>query len=261
MQKKTVIYFTGDAHLGASCHTSPMEVERRLVRWLYSIANTAKAVYFMGDMFDYWFEYRYVVPKGYVRFLGALAHLSDNGVELHMLAGNHDVWMRQYFEQELGVVVHHQPFEVSLLGRIFRLSHGDYEYRTNSFSQRFLYSLFRNKGLQKLFAAVHPDCTMGFALWWSYQNRKKHQRVESKAPSLTNASHQLLNPDVEWLYRCTEQYKQANPQIDTFVYGHRHLLVQQPLSLGGEMIVTGDWLIHNSYVSWDGTSLTLHSFE
>ena len=176
------IYFASDAHLGARFHKDPLAVEKRLVRWLDSIKDEAMAIYFLGDMFDYWYEYKYVVPKGFVRFLGKLAELSDNGVEIHIFIGNHDIWMFDYLPKEIGAIIHRDVLTVDLLGKRFFLGHGDeVDYRSKAF--RFLRTLFRNKFCQWLYAGIHPRWTFGFALGWSLSSRKsglkKHKTREA----------------------------------------------------------------------------------
>ena len=131
---RTKIYFASDAHLGARFHADPRAVEKKLVRWLDSIKQDASAVWFLGDMFDYWYEYKYVVPKGFTRFLGKLAELADNGVEIHIFIGNHDIWMFDYLPQEIGAIIHREPLTVDLLGKRFFLAHGDeVDYRSRAF--------------------------------------------------------------------------------------------------------------------------------
>lgn len=258
--ERNTVYFTGDAHLGSLYHSNPSRVEKKLVEWLRSIESSALAIYFMGDMFDYWFEYKYVIPKGYVRFLGQLARMADLGIELHMLAGNHDVWMRDYLTQEIGVQIHHTPIIVSLLGRTFRLSHGDREYRLQTMTQRVTYHIFRNRFLQMLYRGLHPGLTMGFALWLSHRNRKKHIHYDQQE-HYTNQEKRLIEPHKEWLYGVTKQLSQQYPEVETFIYGHRHLMIREPLPGGKEFLITGDWIRHNSYASWNGNTLTLSSFH
>ena len=119
------IYFASDAHLGARFHKDPLAIEKKLVRWLDSIKEDASAIWFLGDMFDYWYEYKYVVPKGHVRFLGKLAELSDRGIEIHIFIGNHDIWMFDYLQKEIGVIIHRDTLTIDLLGKRFFLGHGD----------------------------------------------------------------------------------------------------------------------------------------
>ena len=182
--ERTKIFFTSDAHLGSGYHKDPRAVECRLVRWLQSIEAEAKAVYFLGDMFDYWFEYKAVVPQGHVRFLGQVALMHDKGVEIHFFAGNHDVWFRDYLTHEVGAIIHHDALTVELMGKTFRLAHGDKEYCVQKFSNKFLYKLFRNPLARLLYAAVHPRWTVGFALSCSLRSRKRGmaRRAHGKIP-------------------------------------------------------------------------------
>lgn len=149
------IFFASDAHLGARFHKDPLAIEKKLVRWLDSIKDEAMAIYFLGDMFDYWYEYKYVVPKGFIRFLGKLAELSDSGVEIHIFIGNHDIWMFDYLPNEIGAIIHRDVLITDLLGKRFFLGHGDeVDYRSKAF--RFIRALFRNKFCQWLYGRIHP---------------------------------------------------------------------------------------------------------
>ncbi len=250
-------------HLGSAYHKEPMEVERRIVRWLDFIRPTAKAIYFLGDVFDYWFEYKNVVPRGYVRFLGRLAEMSDEGVEIHFFAGNHDVWFSDYLEVELGAMIHHKATEVVLNDKVFRLSHGDEEYAELSFINKLLYKTFRNKFCQMLYKAVHPRWTVGWAMWASLQSRKKGVRDEQK--KLGNIPHAYQNDyfDVEKepLVLFSKQKAEVEPLIDFFIFGHRHLLLDMSMRGNKRCVILGDWIRYNSYAVWDGTNLFLDQFE
>ncbi|MDR3251992.1 MAG: UDP-2,3-diacylglucosamine diphosphatase, partial [Tannerella sp.] len=166
-----MIYFLSDMHLGNRYLDEPLEAERRLVRWLDEVKEHAAAIYFLGDVFDYWYEYKYVVPRGHVRFLGKLAELSDRGVEIHIFTGNHDIWMFDYLTRETGAIIHRHPLETTLLGRRFFLAHGD-EVGRRPLIYRIIQSTFRNRFLQILYATVHPRWTIGFARRWSLSSRK-----------------------------------------------------------------------------------------
>ena len=165
------IYFASDAHLGARFHKDPLAIEKKLVRWLDSIKEDASAIWFLGDLFDYWYEYKYVVPKGHVRFLGKLAELADRGIEIHIFIGNHDIWMFDYLPKEIGAIIHRDTLTVDLLGKRFFLGHGDeVDFRSKAF--RLIRAIFRNKFCQWLYAGIHPRWTFGFALGWSLNSRK-----------------------------------------------------------------------------------------
>ena len=245
-------YFISDAHLGARSHANPLEVEQRLVRFLDSIADDAAAIWMLGDIFDYWFEYRYVVPKGFVRFLGKLATLADRGVEIHFLVGNHDIWMFDYLEKEIGATVHHDPVEVDLLGRRFYLAHGDgADDRSRVF--HFLRWLFRNKVCQRLYAAIHPRWSGGFALSWSQHSREKgNEALEEQ---------EYQGESGEYLVRFVKQYSEQNPDIDYYLFGHRHIMLDLMVSRKVRMMILGDWIQLYSYAVWDGEAMMLMQFE
>lgn len=258
---RTSVYFTSDAHLGSGYHTDPLAVERRLVRWLEYIRPTARAIYFLGDIFDYWFEYRSVVPRGYVRFLGKVAELSDEGVDIHFFAGNHDVWFADYLSTELGATIHHTSACVTLDGKVFRLAHGDEEYRHTSWTSNLLYQLFRNKLARQLFAAIHPRWTVGFAMAWSLHSRKQGLKKKTLG-DIPHAYHnEYFEVEREHLVITTKQYLEQYPEVDYYLYGHRHLMLDLSLRGGKRMMILGDWLRYNSYAVWDGAYLSLEQFE
>lgn len=250
-QKK--IYFASDAHLGARFHTDPLAAEKKLVRWLDSIKQEAAAIYFLGDMFDYWFEYKYVVPKGFTRFLGKVAELADSGVEIHFFIGNHDIWMFDYLPHETGAIIHREPLTVDLLGKRFFLGHGD-EVDNRSLSFRFIRSLFRNRFCQWLYAGIHPRWTMGFAYSWSLHSRKSglQQKKDNETYEGENA---------EYLVVFAKEYLKTHPDINFFIFGHRHILLDLMLSRTTRLLVAGDWMKLFSYIEWDGETLLLEQFE
>lgn len=255
------VYFTSDAHLGSGFHQDPLDVERRLVRWLEMIRQQAKAIYFLGDIFDYWFEYRNVVPRGYVRFLGKVAQLADEGIEIHFFAGNHDVWFADYIEQEIGAKIHHHSEEIRIEGKVFRLSHGDEEYRSVSWINDALYRIFRSKVARWLFAGIHPRWTVGFAMAWSLHSRK--QGLKNKTiGEIPHAYHnEYFDIEQEHLVQTTKRYLDLYPHVDYYLYGHRHLMLDLALKGGKRMMILGDWLTYNSYAVWDGEYLSLEQFE
>lgn len=255
------IYFTSDAHLGSGYHAEPREVERRLVRWLEMIRPTARAVYFLGDMFDYWFEYQTVVPRGYVRFLGQLALMADEGIEIHFFAGNHDVWFADYLSQEFGATIHHRAQVLELMGKRFRLSHGDEEYAETSWSLRLLYRLFRSRVCRLLYSAIHPRWTVGFAMAWSLYSRRQGARRQTYG-DIPHAYHNdYFDVEREHLVRYTKSLIAQSPDVDYYLYGHRHIMLDMVLPGQRRVLILGDWLQYNSYAIWDGTHLLLEQFE
>ncbi|MFC2385094.1 MAG: UDP-2,3-diacylglucosamine diphosphatase, partial [Hoylesella saccharolytica] len=169
-----MIYFLSDAHLGSLAIAHARTHERRLVRFLDSIKDKAEAIYLLGDMFDFWNEYRYVVPKGYTRFLGKLSELTDKGIEVHFFIGNHDIWTYGYLEQECGLIVHRKPITTELYGKVFFLAHGDgLGDPDNKF--KLLRKIFHNPTCQRLFNAIHPRWGMALGLNWAKHSRMKRE--------------------------------------------------------------------------------------
>ena len=250
--KRKKIFFASDAHLGARFHRDPLAVERKLVRWLDSVKDEALAIWFLGDMFDYWYEYKYVVPKGHVRFLGKLAELSDAGVEIHFFIGNHDIWIFDYLPHELGITMHDGTLITEIGGKRFFLSHGD-NVGQRDFSFRLLRTIFRNRFCQWLYAGIHPRWTFGFALGWSLNSRKSGLAKEEENKYQGEAG--------EYLVAFAKDYLKTHPDINYFIFGHRHIMLDLMLSRESRLLIAGDWMRHFSYISWDGKSLYMDQFE
>jgi UDP-2,3-diacylglucosamine hydrolase len=245
------IYFASDAHLGTRYLDDPMAAEKKLVRWLDSIKPTASAVWFLGDIFDYWYEYKYVVPKGHVRFLGKLAELSDSGIEIHIFVGNHDVWMFDYLPKEIGAIIHRDVLTVDLLGSRFFLGHGD-EIDYRSWAYQLMRKVFRNRFIQLCYAAIHPRWTFGFAFRWSLSSRTSALESEKRKDS---------SKDYGYLVDFATKYSAEHPDINYFIFGHRHVMVDQTISPTCRLLVAGDWMKIFSYIVWDGQTLRLLKYE
>ncbi|MDR2919272.1 MAG: UDP-2,3-diacylglucosamine diphosphatase [Tannerella sp.] len=246
------IYFASDAHLGNRYLDNPMAAEKKLVRWLDSIKNDAKAIYFLGDMFDYWYEYKYVVPRGHVRFLGKLAELSDMGIEIHLFIGNHDIWMFDYLPEEVGATIHQGPLTIDLSGKCFFLAHGD-EVGKHKPTFRFLQAMFRNKICQFFYGGIHPRWTFGFAKRWSLSSRKSGIESQKQDTDENKAAY---------LISFAEEYLQTHPDIDFFIFGHRHVLFDKLLSNNtSRLLIAGDWMKLFSYIKWDGNQLIMNQFN
>ena len=251
MEEKKKIYFASDAHLGLDLDGHPIDREKKLVRWMDRIKPTAKAVYFVGDMFDYWFEYRDVVPKGYTRFIGKMAEFVDSGIPVHLFIGNHDIWMFDYFQKEVGATVYYDSLEVVLDGKNFYIAHGD-GLGDPSLMFRFLRSFFRNKFCQRLYKTIHPRLTVPFGYAWSNHNRRK---------KIGSEGENYLGEDKEYLVEFSKKYRLSHP-IDYFVYGHRHIILD--LSIDDDksrVIILGDWIDKFSYGVWDGTLFSIEVFQ
>lgn len=250
MTQKKNIYFASDAHFGAKTLKNSIENEKRFVRWLDSIKHDAEAVYLVGDMIDFWFEYKHVVPKGFTRFLGKLAELTDMGVKVHWFIGNHDIWIFGYIQQETGVIVHHQPLIKELGGKKFFIGHGD-GLGDNSVAFKIIRSVFHNKLAQRLFAWIHPDWAISFALAWSKSSRESGSREYKD----------YLGEDKEHLVIYAKKFLQTQPEINFFVFGHRHIMLDLMLKRESRVVILGDWIQHFSYAVWDGNDIRLEQFE
>lgn len=244
------IYFISDAHLGSWAMTHRRMQERRLVRFLDDIKEKASAVYLLGDMFDFWYEWRYTVPKGYTRLLGKISELTDNGVEVHYFTGNHDIWAYSYFERECGVILHREPVTVELGDKVFFLAHGDGLGDPNR-NFKIIRAIFHNRTCQKLFSALHPRWSMWFGQTWAKHSRMK--RVDGKEPP-------FMGEDKEHLVLFTKEYMQTHPDIDFFIYGHRHIELDLMLSHKTRMLILGDWISQFTYAVFDGEHLFMENY-
>ena len=245
------VYFLSDAHLGSLATADRRGQELRLVRFLDSIKDDAKAIYLLGDMFDFWNEYRYVVPKGFTRFLGKLSELTDRGIEVHFFTGNHDIWTYGYLEEECGVILHREPLVTTIDGKVFYLAHGD-GLGDPDCKFRFLRRVFHNRTCQRLLNFVHPWWGMQLGLRWAKHSRLK--RDGGKEPP-------YMGEDKEYLVQYTKQQMPAHPDIDYYIYGHRHIELDLMLSQKARMLILGDWLWQFTYAVFDGQRLTLTSYE
>ncbi len=249
-----MIYFASDFHLGIPSWHSPSAKEResRVLRWLDLVAKDEKlkAVYLVGDIFDFWFEYSMVVPKGYIRILGKLAELSDRGVELHLFTGNHDVWMFDYFEKELNAKVYRDPIEITLGEKRFFIGHGD-GLGPGDHGYKFIKKIFRNRFCQWLFRWLHPDLGARLATFFSSSSRAAQAKHEP-----------FLGADKEWLIVFANEKIKQNPEIDYFIFGHRHLALDLLLQNGRSRYVNlGEWFSGGNYAVFDGNELVLIPFE
>lgn len=245
------IYILSDAHLGSLAIEHGRMQERRLVRFLDDIKHKAAAVYLLGDMFDFWYEYKYVVPKGYTRFLGKLSELTDMGVEVHYFTGNHDIWMYGYLEEECGVTLHTRPLTTEIYGKVFYMAHGD---GLGGKDRKFkiIRSIFHNRTCQRLFSMLHPRWAMSFGLNWAKNSRMK--RVDGKEPP-------YMGEDREELVLYTKEYMKTHANIDYYIYGHRHIELDLMLSRKSRMMIIGDWVWQFTYVVFDGEHLLLSEYE
>jgi UDP-2,3-diacylglucosamine hydrolase len=243
------IYFLSDTHLGAGAMSHPLDYERRVVRFLDTIKEDCAELYLLGDIIDYWFEYRYVVPRGFTRFLGKLGELTDRGIRVHWFTGNHDMWIRDYLPTETGVVIHRAAETVTLQGKRFFLAHGDGLGDDNR-GYRWMSRFFHSTTCQRLYAAIHPRWTTAFAHAWS-----KHSRLSG------GQFPDFLGEDREHLVLFAKQYLRQDPAIDYFVFGHRHIMLDLMLTRSNRIMILGDWITHCSYAVLEGGNLWLDVYE
>ncbi len=246
---RNLTYFISDLHLGATYLDNPLDYERRVVRWLDSIKDNAKRLYLLGDILDYWYEYRTVVPRGYTRFFGALSRLADAGVEIVWFIGNHDIWLFDYLQKEIGITVVDGWQETEIDGKRFFLSHGDGLGKLK-LGFRFIRAMFRNRFCQWLFASIHPRWTVPFAHRWSSHSRN----FSAEMPKFEGEENEIL-------ISFSREYLSTHPDVDFFIYGHRHILLDYKLSPKSRMIILGDWIHHFSFAFFDGDKLTIDTYK
>jgi UDP-2,3-diacylglucosamine hydrolase len=247
---KDKIYFVSDMHFGSAVFEDPRASEKRFVRWLDSIKDEAKVLYLLGDVFDFWFEYRHSAPRGFTRFLGKLAELSDAGTEIHYFTGNHDIWVYDYLPQEIGLILHKKPLVTEISGKIFYLAHGD-GLGDNSHSFKLIRWIFHNRICQILFRMLHPDLGIGFGRRWASHSRRKE--FVHPVPYFGENNEHLV------LY--AKNYLSTHPETDYLLFGHRHILLDLMLTGKSRMMIIGDWLQYFSYAVFDGKNLSLEQFE
>ncbi len=244
------IYFASDFHLGIPDRETSLIREKRLVDWLEHVRKDAREIYLMGDVFDFWFEYKTVVPKGYVRLLGQLARITDAGIPVHLFRGNHDIWAFDYLEKEAGLVLHRKPVRMERDGKTFYLAHGDGLGPGDS-GYKFLKRVFECRFCQWLFRWLHPDLGARMGLFFSRRSRCSNMAREGKNEG------SLKDPENEMLYRYTQDLIGKNITADYFIFGHRHRPLQVNIGKGCAMVILGDWITHFTYAVFDGKELHL----
>ena len=240
------IYFLSDFHLGAPNHAASLERERRIVAFLERIRRDAAVIFIVGDLFDFWYEYRTVVPKGFIRILGKMAEITDSGIPIHFFTGNHDMWMSGYFEQELNIPVYHEPKEFGFNGKQFLVGHGD-GLGPGDHGYKFMKKIFRNRACQWLFGILPPAVGVGVAGWLSRRSRAVTGTLDAR----------FLGEEKEWLIIYSKEVL-LNRHYDYLIFGHRHLPIDFLLNESGSRYINlGDWIRYNTYAVFDGTTVKL----
>lgn len=241
-------YFASDFHFGSPNYAQSRARENQVVRWLNQIQPSCQALYLLGDQFDFWYEHKHTIPKGFVRFQAKIAEFVDHGIPVHLFTGNHDMWMFDYLETELGVTIHRQQIELLSPSHTFLIGHGD-GLGPKDYWYKFFRVFFRNHICQWLFGRIHPNTSMWLAQSWSNKSRKKG----NKQPHTYQA-------DQEWiLQHCKEQ--ELKKHHDFYIYGHRHLTIDTPVAPQSRYINLGEWYSQCHYASYDGQELILQKFE
>jgi UDP-2,3-diacylglucosamine hydrolase len=244
------IYFLSDFHLGAPNENASRLREERLVRFLKHAKQDAAAIFVVGDIFDFWFEYKTVVPKGFLRILGTLAEISDMGIPIHIFTGNHDLWMQDYFERELNAKVYFEPQHFEFSGKQFYIGHGD-GLGPGDEGYKFLKKIFTNPFCKFLFRWLHPDLGIRLANYFSSKSRLK-----------TGSSDEIfLGEDKEWLILYTKEKAEELKNVDYFIFGHRHYAIDFPINDTTRYINLGDWIRLNTYGEFDGQNMQLKKWE
>lgn len=241
------IYFLSDVHLGAPVMTNNREREMRLVDWLEGIREDCDTLFLLGDIFDFWFEYKRSVPKGYVRFLAKICEFTDQGIPVHFFTGNHDIWAFDYLPNECGVILHTHNEIFRMGGKRFLIGHGD-ALNPKDKGYLFLYRTFHNRFLQRCFRWIHPDLGILIAQKWSSHSRLENGRIEADS---------FRGEEQEEIVRFCRQTLMTE-HFDYFIFGHRHLPIDLPLASGSRYINTGDWITYFSFATYDGKDVGLH---
>mgnify|MGYP003446239104 FL=1 len=249
MTSSKKIYFLSDFHLGAPNITESLKREKKIIRFLDEIKNDALEIFILGDLFDFWYEYKKVVPKGYVRILGKLAEITDSGIPVYFFVGNHDMWMNDYFQKELNIPVFFEPREFEYSGKKFLIGHGD-GLGPGDHGYKFIKKVFRNKACQWLFGILPPYIGMGIAGYFSRKSRAQ-----------TGQSDEVfLGEDKEWLIQYSKEVLQKT-HYDYFVFGHRHLPLDIRLTEKNRYLNLGDWIKYDSYAVFDGINMELKYYN
>ena len=245
---KNKIYFASDCHLGVPDYKTSLEREKIFIKWLDTIKADAEEIYLLGDIFDFWFEYKTVVPKGYVRLLGKLAELSDSGIKIHYFIGNHDMWMYDYFPKELNIPLYKKPIVKEIYGKNFYIAHGD-GLGPNDKGYKFIKKIFSNKICQWLFARLHPN----FGLWLATFLSRKSRIANGFTDEI------FLGEESERLIQYVKGIEKTMHN-DYYIFGHRHLPLNMIIDKTN-YINLGDWVKNYSYAVWDGEKVELKYFK
>jgi UDP-2,3-diacylglucosamine hydrolase len=242
------VYFASDFHLGVPTPEKSLVREKKIVRWLDQVKVDAHAIYLLGDIFDFWFEYRHAIPRGFIRLQGKLAEIADSGIPIYLFTGNHDMWMFDYFPKELNIPVFKKPISIQIGNHTFFIGHGD-GLGPKDYTYKVLKKVFASPMSQWLFARIHPNMGIGLASFWSRRSRIQNTKTD-----------EVFLGDEEWLVHYCERVEKRQHH-DFYVFGHRHLPLDLPIGENSRYLNLGEWVNFCSYAVYDGSQLTLTYFE
>ncbi|GAB4025268.1 UDP-2,3-diacylglucosamine diphosphatase [Spirosoma gilvum] len=243
-------YFASDFHLGTPSQSQSREREQAVVDWLNTIRTDAEVIFLVGDVFDFWFEYKRSIPKGFIRLQGKLAELTDAGMRIILFTGNHDMWMKDYFTEEMGIPVYREPRRYEIGGKRFLIGHGD-GLGPGDFVYKRLKTVFESKVAHQLFRMLHPDLGIGLAHAWSRRSRISNQK---------KGEEQFLGEDREWLMQYCREVE-ATMHHDFYIFGHRHLPLNLAVNNHSRYVNLGEWVGAKTYAVFDGNDLQLQTWK
>lgn len=249
LKENQKVFFASDFHLGSPDGHTSRKREDKIIRWLDTIENEAAAIFLVGDLFDFWFEYDKVIPKGFIRFISKIAQLRDRGIPIFFFTGNHDLWMGDYFTKELGIPVYHNPVTIEINHKKMLVGHGD-GLGPGDEKYKILKKIFTNKFCQFLFKWLHPDIGIKIAEKWSGNSRISN----------TAKNEDSFKGEDEWLWQYCKEVEQKI-HFDYYIFGHRHLPLALPVGQSAKYINLGEWVSQCTYAVFDGKNLDLQSFE
>ena len=243
------IYFASDFHLGVPTHELSLAREKLVCKWLDTIKHDAEEIYLVGDIFDFWYEYKYTIPKGQTRLLGKIAEITDSGIPVHFFTGNHDLWMKDYFKQELNVQIHHEPITKTFNNKVFLVGHGD-GLGPGDGGYKILKKIFTSPISKWLYSRLHPNLAFYIA-----KRSSKRSRINTG-----DSDEKFLGEENEWLFLYCREYLKTH-KVDYFIFGHRHLPLTLNVDNKATYINLGEWINYHTYAVFDGEKLELKKFE
>lgn len=246
---KIKTYFVSDVHLGAPASKNNREREKLFVEWLDMAARDAREIYLLGDIFDFWYEYRKVAPRGFVRTLGKIAEITDREIPVHFFTGNHDIWVFDYLTSETGIILHRSPIEKEIDGKTFYLGHGDGLDPSEKGYLR-LKRIFTSRTAQRLFSMLHPN----IAFWFGHKWAKHSRLAKGLEPEISRG------PEFESSVTFAKEYRKHN-DVDYFIFGHRHIMMNEEINNQSRVIILGEWFNYFSYAVFDGNEIELKKYK